>query len=251
MPSTLLAELTEAKCEASFCLPSCITASSGTIVPKIGDLFTGPYVPDMEVEKYWNRLKRHFDLSPNLLEVVMIYLDRFVNLKRPEVTVNAYTVHRLVLVSYVVAAKYWEDEHHSNKFYSQVGGIDLSELNRLEMQMLGAFKFEMSIAPEDLQAYRRKVSAHTFAHARITNLASTATAASNGFSVKPKEESGINGRKRKRSVFEIDNNKKETETETDSDLFSAENNSKNLKKPNTAASLWVVEKQRQQIKRRF
>ena len=50
--------------------------------------------------------------------------------------VSLYTVHRLVLTSLLVSAKFNDDFHLSNKVYAQLGGISLSELNACELHFL-------------------------------------------------------------------------------------------------------------------
>lgn len=63
---------------------------------------------------------------------------------------NIFNVHRILLVSVLLAVKANEDVHFDNKHYSKVGGIVLSELNELEIAMLERFKFDLKVSVTEL-----------------------------------------------------------------------------------------------------
>ena len=49
------------------------------------------------------------------------------------VYMNSLTIHRLVLIATLIFSKFYNDIFYGNNYLSQMGGIDLAELNALEL----------------------------------------------------------------------------------------------------------------------
>lgn len=58
-------------------------------------------------------------------------------------------VHRLVLASLVVAAKYTDDHYYSNLYYAKVGGVPVHELNALEAAFLRILEFSLYVSTDE------------------------------------------------------------------------------------------------------
>ena len=52
-----------------------------------------------------------------------------------------------------MAIKYGEDKYYDNAYYARVGGIACSELNLLEVQMLGLLAFDLYVLPQHYADY--------------------------------------------------------------------------------------------------
>jgi len=126
--------------------------------PPVSMQFIGKDVPDLPLKEYMERLARYFKCSPSVFLAAMIYIDRFIN--RSNVTINRLTIHRLLIVSFVISAKFNEDLHYSNAYYAQVGGIDLAELNQLESLMVQVLSWDFSVDPSNFQQYFKELSVH-------------------------------------------------------------------------------------------
>lgn len=59
----------------------------------------------------------------------------------PEFIIHKKNIHRLLLVSSLVAAKYLDDLYYKNSFYATVGGVTLKVLNQLEAEFLTLVNF--------------------------------------------------------------------------------------------------------------
>ena len=116
-------------------------------------------VPDAGVEDYCRHLGDHFDVTPALYPVLMLYMYRAVS-NRKGLVINSFTVHRLLLTSFTLLAKYYEDLHFSNSYYAKVGGLDLEELNALEKEMLTIISFDLSIPPQVYLYYIESLKKH-------------------------------------------------------------------------------------------
>ncbi|CAK0903743.1 unnamed protein product [Prorocentrum cordatum] len=85
--------------------------------------------------------------------VSLVYLDRLLK-RHPWITVGPLTCHRLVLVSVVLAIKFWDDTYYSNSFYSKVGGVQLKDLNNLEKTYLQLLDYRLCVDPREYEEYR-------------------------------------------------------------------------------------------------
>lgn len=110
-------------------------------------------VPPLSLEAYAARLHQYLGCSGTCYVLALIYLDRIV-LRCPDLVVSEFTCHRLLLASIVVAAKFHDDSFYSNRYYSNVGGVQLQEMNRLEMRFLELLEWHIRVDPEEYGVYR-------------------------------------------------------------------------------------------------
>ncbi|KAG4189173.1 hypothetical protein ERO13_A08G210700v2 [Gossypium hirsutum] len=64
-----------------------------------------------------------------------------------------FNVHRLLITSVMVAAKFMDDQHYNNAYYAKVGGISREEMNRLEMRFLFDLDFRLNVTTEVFNKY--------------------------------------------------------------------------------------------------
>ncbi len=107
-------------------------------------LFCGNFIPNLSIVKYYERIKKYFECSPMVYIGSIIYLYRYIVISGD--TVNYLNIHRIIFICCLISVKYWEDNVFGNKFYSQIGGINLRELNGLEISMLQTLQFKLDIS---------------------------------------------------------------------------------------------------------
>lgn len=71
-------------------------------------MFHGSEVPALSIRKYIERIFKYSNCSNSCFVVAYIYIDRF--LQRTGICLTSLNVHRLLITSILVAAKYMEDE---------------------------------------------------------------------------------------------------------------------------------------------
>ena len=57
----------------------------------------------------------------------------------------------MLIVSLLVATKYFDDKYYENSYYAKVGGIKISELNELEKQFLLLINFELYVTEDSYE----------------------------------------------------------------------------------------------------
>ena len=48
-------------------------------------------------------------------------------------------------VAIIIAVKFNEDKYYTNRYYSKIGGMDLRQLNEMEMELLLNINFDLYI----------------------------------------------------------------------------------------------------------
>ena len=113
--------------------------------------FTLHIIPEISISKYINRIIKYFECCDSFIIMAIIYINRLC--QNSEIRLNKYSIHNLILVGCVISSKYLEDDHYSNDFYSEVGGISLKELNLLEINMLQSLEYNLHIDDSEYNNY--------------------------------------------------------------------------------------------------
>jgi hypothetical protein len=109
--------------------------------PQSIDRFHSSRPPAISVQDYIKRMRKHFLCSDECFVIALVYIDR-VSKSNASMAVCDVTVHRLLLISVMLAVKFHEDKHFNNAFYGKVGGLALKEVNLLERVLLKELKWE-------------------------------------------------------------------------------------------------------------
>lgn len=108
--------------------------------------------PGISVSDYLQRLIQHATLSPPIMLSMVFYIDKLCT-EYPAFTVNSLTVHRFLIAAATVAAKGLSDSFWTNPTYARIGGIPVSELATLELELLQRVDYRIVPKPETLEDY--------------------------------------------------------------------------------------------------
>ncbi|KAF5731534.1 cyclin-P3-1 isoform X2 [Tripterygium wilfordii] len=122
-----------------------------TSVKDVITIFHGLSAPPVSIRQYVDRIFKYSGCSPSCFVVAHIYVDRF--LQQTDVRLNSLNVHRLLITSIMVAAKFTDDAFFNNAYYAKVGGVSTRELNRLEVKFLFSLDFRLQISVDTFRRY--------------------------------------------------------------------------------------------------
>lgn len=105
--------------------------------------FQSSYVPEVSVTSYLQRIRRYSKCSDSCLILMLVYIDRAI--ESHGLILTSLNIHRLLIVSVMLAAKFHEDLFYNNTFYAQLGGLALSELNSLEVELLTQLEYSLHV----------------------------------------------------------------------------------------------------------
>ncbi|KAK1352640.1 Cyclin-P3-1 like [Heracleum sosnowskyi] len=114
-------------------------------------IFHGSKAPALGIQQYINRIFKYSCCSPSCFVVAQIYVDRFV--QRTNLQLTSLNVHRLLITSVMVAAKFIDDAFFNNAYYAKVGGVSTAEINKLEMKFLFALDFRLNVSLQTFGMY--------------------------------------------------------------------------------------------------
>ncbi|CAA3005369.1 cyclin-U4-1-like [Olea europaea var. sylvestris] len=115
-------------------------------------IFHGLTRPAISVYGYLQRIFKYAYCSPSCYITAYIYLDRFAK-KQPLLPINSFNVHRLLITSVLVSAKFMDDIFYNNAYYAKVGGISTAEMNLLEVDFLFGLGFQLNVTPQTFHTY--------------------------------------------------------------------------------------------------
>ena len=114
------------------------------------DSFTGKRFPNITIYDYINRIITYTEIEENTLICSLIYIDKLDQKKQ----VTKFNIHRIFFSAVLCSIKYNEDEFFKNDYYSQVAGVTLNELNKMEYDFLVLLDFNLYIEPNTFNDYK-------------------------------------------------------------------------------------------------
>ncbi|KAJ6811299.1 cyclin-P3-1-like isoform X2 [Iris pallida] len=83
---------------------------------EIVTMFRGFRAPNISIKSYMERIYKYSKCSPSCFILAHIYIDRF--LQQPDFLLTSFNVHRLLVTSVVIAAKFIDDGFFKNAYYA-------------------------------------------------------------------------------------------------------------------------------------
>ncbi|KAG8370719.1 hypothetical protein BUALT_Bualt13G0012600 [Buddleja alternifolia] len=114
-------------------------------------IFHGLRAPSLSIQQYIDRIFKYACCSPSCFVIAHIYVDRFI--QRTNLYLTSLNIHRLLITSVMVAAKFMDDAFFNNAYYARVGGISTRELNKLELKFLFGLDFRVHVSIETFGKY--------------------------------------------------------------------------------------------------
>ncbi|KAJ1852112.1 cyclin-like protein interacting with PHO85 [Coemansia sp. RSA 1822] len=118
-------------------------------------LFHARSVPTIDLETYISRILKYCPCQNEVFLALIVYMQQLIDRcgrRRAPFTVDAYSIHRLVITAVTIGSKWFSDVFFTNSRYAKVGGLSVAELNNLELQFLSIIDFDLNVRPETLQA---------------------------------------------------------------------------------------------------
>jgi hypothetical protein len=127
---------------------------------KSTDNFTSAFhskrVPSISVKDYLTRIAKCAKCSPECLILALIYLDRLTE-RNKRFIIKSLNIHRLLMTSVMLAAKFFDDQFYNNEYYARVGGMTNQEINALEIEFLNLINFNLHVNPVVFFKYRQRL----------------------------------------------------------------------------------------------
>eukprot|EP01138_Halocafeteria_seosinensis_P015740 gb/GECG01016061.1/.p1 GENE.gb/GECG01016061.1/~~gb/GECG01016061.1/.p1 ORF type:complete len:284 (+),score=30.18 gb/GECG01016061.1/:1-852(+) len=114
--------------------------------------------PAISILDYLERILRYASCSSECFILALIYIDRLI--QRNQLVLSSLNVHRIIITSVMLAAKFFDDQYFNNAYYAKVGGVPCDEMNALEMEFLFSINFSLHVNTDTYCRYFAELSSH-------------------------------------------------------------------------------------------
>lgn len=114
--------------------------------------------PGISVRDYLLRIHKYASCSPECFVLALVYMDRLHQMQGFLLT--ELNVHRVVITSVVLAAKFFDDHYFNNAYYAKVGGVPCPEMNELEVEYLLLINFSLHVCSDTYTRYYNELANH-------------------------------------------------------------------------------------------
>jgi len=120
--------------------------------------FSAAKRPAISVLDYLMRIHLYGRCSPSCFVLALVYIDRLI--QRDGFVLVGLNVHRVIITSLMIAAKFFDDFYFNNAFYARVGGIGTVEINELEVDFLRRLEYSLHVTTEEFDRYNEELRVH-------------------------------------------------------------------------------------------
>lgn len=123
------------------------------LTPTTRSAFCSGAIPEIPLKDYITRFFTYCpvkDMSNAVFLLALALLDRALA-HTPHLFLNSWNAHRLVLGSFVFAAKMHEDEYTLQEVFAKHGGVTLTEMNLIEAEFFKAIDYRGFVHHEDFK----------------------------------------------------------------------------------------------------
>lgn len=111
--------------------------------------------PSITVRNYLERILKYANCSGECFVLALVYIDRLI--QRNNYVINSLNVHRIVITSVMLAAKFFDDHYYNNTYYAKIGGVPRNEMNLLELEFLFLVNFSLYLDPDEYRKYHTEL----------------------------------------------------------------------------------------------
>ena len=114
--------------------------------------FSSRIIPKISLEDYLIRIQSYANMEKNSLITGLIYIDRLC--QEANITLTDYNIHRILFISILLSIKFNEDKYFENRYYADIAGVTLKELNYLEYKYVKMIHFQFYVNDKVLKNYK-------------------------------------------------------------------------------------------------
>ena len=115
------------------------------------DIFYFEHKPNISLDDYINRIYKYSKMNISSLIMSIIYIDRLCEMNNYVLCIN--NIHKILLTACLVSLKFNEDININTKYYAEIAGISIHDLNYLEFYFCVKLKFSFFVDYDIYQKY--------------------------------------------------------------------------------------------------
>lgn len=119
-------------------------------------IFNSRILPRISLSDYLARIFKYTKIEDSTLTLSLIYIDRL--FRRKKIVLTEYNVHRILMSSLLISIKFNEDKYYSNTFYAKIGGMEVKQLNAIEIEFIIGINFDLYLDNKVFEKYEKTLS---------------------------------------------------------------------------------------------
>ena len=116
-------------------------------------VFSANSVPAISINDYLIRIQTYSGIEKSTLILSLILIDHIC--KKSDLILTYYNIHRVLFGSILISIKYNEDSYYDNKFYSEIAGVKLKELQNIEESFFELSDFDVFVDHQEFDQYKQ------------------------------------------------------------------------------------------------
>ena len=114
--------------------------------------FSANSIPEISIQDYLIRIQTYSNIEKSTLIISLIYIDRIC--ENSNLNLTYFNIHRILFAAVLMSIKYNEDNFYDNKFYAEIAGVKLKELNMIENNFTDMIDFKYYVDDETYEKYK-------------------------------------------------------------------------------------------------
>ena len=116
-------------------------------------VFSANSIPGISIKDYLIRIQTYSGIEKSTLILSLILIDHLC--RKSELILSYYNIHRVLFGSILISIKFNEDSYYDNKFYSEIAGVKLKELQNIEESFFEMSNFDVYVDQREFEQYRQ------------------------------------------------------------------------------------------------
>lgn len=118
--------------------------------------FHSACVSPISITNYIARVAKLGSCLVDHITLALFYVNRATECD-PNLIIDQFTIHRLMITAIVIATKYDSDVYYKNSAYAKIGGLPVDELNSLEVAFLSSINYNLYVSPIEFKDFERSL----------------------------------------------------------------------------------------------
>lgn len=119
------------------------------------DFLYSEKIPLLKIKEYFIRIIKYSKIKNSTLIATLIYIKRFII--KQKFIINRNNIYKLILGCAVLSIKFNESSKYKNKFYSELGGLNVKEFNLVEFDIFRRLDFDLYILDYEYNNVLQKI----------------------------------------------------------------------------------------------
>ena len=98
---------------------------------------------NISIYNYIYRILKYFECPMYYLIISIIYIKKIT--EKGKIKITKKNIHLIILTSFIITVKYWDDDIYSMGHYAKIGGIDVKRMVKLEIAFLKLIDWKLYI----------------------------------------------------------------------------------------------------------